>query len=72
MEYGLSIEKGVYTLNLPIVRSDPMELGEGFFEDYIKLSLEETDELYSGILREESKGIISRLFLGKLGKKTYF
>jgi len=72
MEYGISSEKEVYTLNVPIERSDPMELGKGFFDEYVKLSLEETDKLYSNILKEERKGIMSRLFLGKLGKKSVF
>ncbi|HPR41667.1 MAG TPA: hypothetical protein PK718_03855 [Candidatus Methanofastidiosa archaeon] len=72
MEYGSSIGKKVYTLNFPTERTEPMELGTGFFEGYERLSVEETDQLYSDIMKEESKGIISRLFLGKLGKKTVF
>jgi len=72
MEYGLSLEKRVYTLDFPADRASPLKLAEGMNENYNRLSPEETDNLYRDIMKEDSKGIISSLFLGKLGKKSVF
>jgi len=72
MEYGISLDKEVHTINFPSDRTGPMVLDEGMKDEYERLSLEDTDKLYSDIMKEDSKGLLSRLFLGKLGKRTVF
>lgn len=72
LEYGISLEKRIFTLDFPVDRASPFKLAEGVDVKYKKLSPEETDSLYKDIMKEDSKGIISTLFLGKLGKRSVF
>ncbi|MBN1785985.1 MAG: hypothetical protein JW825_03195 [Candidatus Methanofastidiosa archaeon] len=72
LEYGASLEKEIYTINFPSDRESTFVLRSGFYDEFPRLSLEETDILYSKIMKDDSKGLLSRLFFGRLGRKTIF
>ncbi|MHC1604646.1 MAG: hypothetical protein ACXQTP_01560 [Candidatus Methanofastidiosia archaeon] len=68
MDYALSLKKKIFTINLPTIKTETLKLEKGFVEDYPKLSPKETEKVYKYILKEETKGAISSLFFGKLGR----
>ncbi len=67
MDFGASLGKPAYTITFPTDRREPIALVEGFIEGHKRLGERETQNLYHGIMKQTSKGLVTRLFLGKLG-----
>jgi hypothetical protein len=67
LSYAATLGKPVYTITFPSERKDPIALVEGMIETHKELDEHETQKLYHGIMKQSSKGLVSRLFLGKLG-----
>ncbi len=69
MEYGLSLDKEIYTLTFPKEKTKPIVLEKGINRSFPKLSEKETELLYHGIMKQDSKGFLASLFFGKLMKR---
>lgn len=67
MDFAASLGKQVYTVTFPSERSEPIQILEGYVQGHEKLDEHKTQSLYHDIMKQSSKGLVSRLFLGKLG-----
>ena len=67
MDFGASLDKPVYTITFPSDRREPIAIVEGFIAGHNRLDERETQNLYHDIMKQTSKGLVSKLFLGKLG-----